>query len=188
MAAQITMQCRQGRDQTGPFPGFGILEHTRFFLGVNLIFFDNPKIFTKHLNTTTTTTLRKRGGLMMMMLVCTKNLHDVCEWSWWYKQIQWNARCCYAQDLYDKEEDFSGDEGKICKNHTYKLTLFSSFPQFFPKNPNTIWNFFADLRIVTFLVHIELCRVSFFTKLAFVMFSFRHLYSPPPPMLLNCLM
>ena len=55
MTAQITMQCRQGRDQTGPFPGFGILEHTRFFLGVNLIFFDNPKIFTKHLNTTTTT-------------------------------------------------------------------------------------------------------------------------------------
>ena len=67
MTAQITMQCRQGRDQTGPFPGFGILEHTRFFLGVNLIFFDNPKIFTKHLNTTS------------LQLPCAKE-----EGWWWY--------------------------------------------------------------------------------------------------------
>ena len=113
--------CNAVRDEIrqGHFPDLAFLSTRAFFSG-STSFFSTiqrflPNIWILH---TTTTTLRKRGGLMMMMLVCTKNLHDVCEWSWWYKQIQWNARCCYAQDLYDKEEDFSGDEGKICKNHT----------------------------------------------------------------------
>ena len=171
MTAQITMQCRQGRDQTGPFPGFGILEHTRFFLGVNLIFFDNPKILPNiWILQLLLRSLRKRGGLMMMMLV-RKNLHEVCEWSWWYKQIQWNARCCcYAQDLYDKEEVFSGDEGKICKNCTFHPSLLDCFM--------ILWCLGA---------HKVMSRLRFFFNKTFVMFSFRHLYSPAP-VLLNCLM
>ena len=115
-----------------------------------------------------TTTLRKRGGLMMILV--RKTFTKFCEWSWWYKQIQWNARCCYAQDLYDKEEVFSGDEGKICKNCTFHPSLLDCFM--------ILWCLGA---------HKVMSRLRFFFNKTFVMFSFRHLYSPAP-VLLNCLM